>query len=300
MDVPISPELQSFLDYLKFEKRYSFHTIASYHSDLVFFFDFMLAQYETADIKEVQAPMIRGWLASMKEQGHSAKSINRRISALKSFYRFLQRKGFITATPTAMIVSPKVSKRLPVYVEVKDMNTLFSHIEFPDSWTGRLERLVFAMFYATGMRLSELTAMKEMQVDVSKQQLKVLGKGNKERIIPMAPDLKMLLTAYLRDKKDTFCDNANEFLLVNEKGSALYPRYVQTVVKKYLQMVTTIEKKSPHVLRHSFATHLMNNGAELNAVKELLGHSSLAATQIYTHNTIEKLKDIHAKAHPKA
>jgi integrase/recombinase XerC len=156
------------------------------------------------------------------------------------------------------------------------------------------------MFYATGMRLSELTNMKEMQVDVSKQQLKVLGKGNKERIIPMTPDLKLLLIAYLNEKKDFFSNETFEHLLINEKGRALNPRYVQTVVKKYLQLVTTIEKKSPHVLRHSFATHLMNNGAELNAVKELLGHSSLAATQIYTHNTIEKLKDIHAKAHPKA
>ncbi len=300
MDHPVSSELQSFLDYLKFERRYSFHTISSYRSDLDFFFVFMATQYEVAHIKEVQAPMIRGWLASMKEEGHSSKSINRRISALKSLYRFLQRKGMVTSTPTSMIVSPKVGKRLPVYVEAKDMSTLFSHIEFPDSWAGRLERLIFAMFYATGMRLSELTNMKEMQVDVSKQQLKVLGKGNKERIIPMTPDLKLLLIAYLNEKKDFFSNETFEHLLINEKGRALNPRYVQTVVKKYLQLVTTIEKKSPHVLRHSFATHLMNNGAELNAVKELLGHSSLAATQIYTHNTIEKLKDIHAKAHPKA
>lgn len=300
MHSPISSELQSFLDYLKFEKRYSIHTISSYHSDLDFFFVFMADQYEVSNIKEVQAPMIRGWLASMREGGHSAKSVNRRISALKSFYRFLQRKGIINAVPTAMIVSPKVSKRLPVYVEMKDMDTLFSHIEFPDNWTGRLERLIFAMFYATGMRLSELTNMKEMQVDISKPQLKILGKGNKERIIPMAADLKMLLTGYLKEKKDVFNGACNEWLLVNEKGKALHPRYVQSVVKKYLQLVTTIEKKSPHVLRHSFATHLMNNGAELNAVKELLGHSSLAATQIYTHNTIEKLKDIHARAHPKA
>jgi integrase/recombinase XerC len=300
MNNPISSELQAFLDYLKFEKRYSFHTISSYHSDLTFFYEYMLTQYELTHIREVHASMIRGWLASMKEQGHSARTINRRISAIKSFYRFLQRKGMIAATPTTMIVSPKVNKRLPVYVEVKEINILFTHIEFPDSWSGRLERLIFAMFYATGMRLSELTGLKGTQVDLSRNQLKILGKGNKERIIPMASDLKALLSAYINEKKERFADLLNDFLLVNEKGRELHPRYVQTVVKKYLQLVTTIEKKSPHILRHSFATHLMNNGAELNAVKELLGHSSLAATQIYTHNTIEKLKDIHAKAHPKA
>jgi integrase/recombinase XerC len=300
MDYPISSEQLAFMDYLKFEKRFSLHTIESYGSDLTFFYEYMLTQYEITHIREVQASMIRGWLASMKESGHSARTINRRISALKSFYRFLQRKGMITTTPTSMIVSPKVNKRLPVYVEVKDINTLFSHIEFPDSWSGRLERLIFAIFYATGMRLSELTGLKETQVDLSRNQLKILGKGNKERIIPMASDLQALLKNYIKEKKEFFIEHTTDHLLVNEKGKALYPRYVQLVINRYLQLVTTVEKKSPHVLRHSFATHLMNNGAELNAVKELLGHSSLAATQIYTHNTIEKLKDIHAKAHPKA
>jgi integrase/recombinase XerC len=293
-------ELSAFLDYLKFEKRYAKNTIESYGSDLNFFFSFMFSQYEITNPAEVHASMIRGWLASMKEQEQSAKSINRRISSVKSFYRFLQRKGLICNTPTAMIVSPKVNKRLPVYVEIKDMETLFQHIEFPDSWTGRLERLIFALFYATGIRLSELTGMKEMQVDHYKDQIKILGKGNKERLIPMARDLKQLLKAYEQERKEKFGLDPEGILLINEKGKPLQPRYVQTVVKKYLQMVTTIEKKSPHVLRHSFATHLMNRGAELNAVKELLGHNSLAATQIYTHNTIEKLKDIHARAHPKS
>jgi len=293
-------ELQAFLDYLKFEKRYARHTISSYASDLAFFYEFIAAQYELERAADIQASMIRGWLASMKEQGHSAKSINRRISAVKSFYRFLQRKGIVTNTPTAMLVAPKVSKRLPVYVEVKDLETLFSHVEFPDSWTGRVERLIFALFYATGMRLSELTGLKETQVDLSKQQLKMLGKGNKERIIPMTSELKKLVDDYIVEKKTVSSDLSAAHLLVNDKGKPLHPRYVQGVVKRYLSLVTTIEKKSPHVLRHSFATHLMNNGAELNAVKELLGHSSLAATQIYTHNTIDKLKEIHARAHPKS
>ena len=293
-------QLQLFLDYLKFEKRYALNTIESYHSDLRFFLSFMFSQYEVADLREIHASMIRGWLASMKEQGQSAKSINRRISAVKSLYRFLQRKGLIDNTPTAMIVAPKVNKRLPVYVEIKDMETLFQYIEFPDNWTGRLERLIFALFYATGIRLIELTGMKENQVDFYKNQLKILGKGNKERLIPMATELKLFLQDYLKEKKQKFNPEEDGHLLLTDKGKPLQPRYVQLVVKKYLELVTTIEKKSPHVLRHSFATHLMNKGAELNAVKELLGHNSLAATQIYTHNTIEKLKDIHARAHPKS
>jgi integrase/recombinase XerC len=300
MELSNISELQAFLDYLKFEKRYARHTISSYASDLAFFYEFIGAQYELDRAADIQASMIRGWLASMKEQGHSAKSINRRISAVKSFYRFLQRKGIVTNTPTAMLVAPKVSKRLPVYVEVKDLETLFRHVEFPDDRTGRLERLIFALFYATGMRLSELTGLKETQVDLSKQQLKILGKGNKERIIPMTSELKKLMEEYIAEKKSVSADVHVENLLVNDKGKSLHPRYVQGVVKRYLSLVTTIEKKSPHVLRHSFATHLMNNGAELNAVKELLGHSSLAATQIYTHNTIDKLKEIHARAHPKS
>jgi integrase/recombinase XerC len=300
MDTTPSSELLAFIDYLKFEKRYAQNTVESYASDLHFFYEYMQAQYEITAISEVQASMIRGWLASMKEEGHSAKSINRRISALKSFYRFLQRKGLLISTPTAMISAPKINKRLPVYVEIKDLETLFRHVDFPDSWTGRIEKMVFAIFYATGMRLSELTGLRESQVDFSKSALKILGKGNKERIIPMSAELKRLLQEYVKEKQLNFKELTHEYLLVNEKGKSLTPRHVQTIVKKYLTLVTTIEKKSPHVLRHSFATHLMNNGAELNAVKELLGHSSLAATQIYTHNTIEKLKDIHARAHPKS
>ena len=300
MELSNISELQAFLDYLKFEKRYARHTISSYASDLAFFYEFIGAQYELDKAADIQASMIRGWLASMKEQGHSAKSINRRISAVKSFYRFLQRKGIVTNTPTAMLVAPKVSKRLPVYVEVKDLDTLFRHVEFPDNRTGRLERLIFAVFYATGMRLSELTGLKETQVDLSKQQLKILGKGNKERIIPITTELRNLMEEYISEKKSIATDVSVENLLVNDKGKPLHPRYVQGVVKRYLSFVTTIEKKSPHILRHSFATHLMNNGAELNAVKELLGHSSLAATQIYTHNTIEKLKEIHSRSHPKS
>jgi integrase/recombinase XerC len=291
---------QPFIDYLKFEKRYSPHTIIAYQDDLELFFQFLRANFGEPALKEISATFVRSWLAYQKEKGDSAKTINRRISSLKSFFKYAMKTGSLTATPMTTVVSPRISKRLPSFVEEKSMSVLFAHVEFPDSWEGQVNRLMLMLFYSTGMRLSELVHLKETQVDLSKNNLKILGKGNKERLIPINDDLKKELKQYLSAKKKKFSDLSDECLLVNEKGRGLHPRYVQTQVKHYLSLVTTAEKKSPHVLRHTFATHLMNNGADLNAVKELLGHSSLAATQIYTHNTIEKLKDIHKKAHPKA
>jgi integrase/recombinase XerC len=196
------------------------------------------------------------------------------------------------------VVSPKISKRLPVFVEEKNIDTLLTHVEFSDDRKGQTEKLVLELFYATGMRLSELINLKESQVDAAYQQIKVLGKGNKERIIPVSKPLLQALQQYMANKPAAL--KTLPLVFINEKGKALQPRSVYAFVKQYLGLVTTVQKKSPHILRHSFATHLMNNGADLNAVKELLGHSSLAATQVYTHNTIEKLKDIHKKAHPKA
>ncbi|MEQ1798412.1 MAG: tyrosine-type recombinase/integrase [Lacibacter sp.] len=293
-------EADSFLEYLKFEKRYSPHTIRSYQDDLTFFFEYLAAEYAELSIKDIKSTFIRSWLAKQKEKGASAKTINRRISTLKSFFKYQLRQEVIETSPMTTIVSPKQSKRLPNYVEQKDTEVLFEHVEFPDNWEGLMNKMILELLYCSGMRLSELISLKETQVDLHKNSLKILGKGNKERIIPFSYEIRTDLEQYLKEKKNQFGETAAEFLLVNEKGNKLYPKYVQLVVKKYLSLITTIEKKSPHVLRHTFATHLMNNGAELNAVKELLGHSSLAATQIYTHNTIEKLKDIHKKAHPKA
>jgi integrase/recombinase XerC len=198
------------------------------------------------------------------------------------------------------VVSPKQNKRLPQYVEKKDTDTLFSHIEFPEDWTGKTESLILKLLYNTGMRQAELIGLKEQQIDFAKSSIKVLGKGNKERIIPISSELINTLKEYINDKKKEIKNPDETHLLIRENGQKLYPKWVYNAVKKYLTLVTTIEKKSPHILRHTFATHLSNNGADLNAVKELLGHSSLAATQIYTHNTIEKLKDIYKKAHPKA
>jgi integrase/recombinase XerC len=210
------------------------------------------------------------------------------------------RTGNLEQTPMSNIISPKVNKRLPVYIEQSDIGILLSDVEFPDTWSGLTDKLVITIFYNTGIRLSELVNMKESQIDFSNRSIKILGKGNKERIIPVSPQMSNEIKKYVANKRDELEQSDKNFLLVNSKGKKLYPKYVYLCVKKYLGAVTTIDKKSPHVLRHTFATHLANSGAELNSVKELLGHSSLAATQVYTHNTIEKLKDAHKKAHPKA
>ena len=290
----------AFLDYLKYQKRYSQHTIISYQNDLETFFGFLQNQFEESTLEGIKPTYIRTWLAQLKSQGITSKTINRKISSLKSFFKFQLKQGLLTASPMATIITPKVGKRLPQFVEKKDIDTLFNHVEFPDNWRGNTERLILLILYNTGIRQAELIGLKENQVDAGNGAIKVLGKGNKERVIPVSNNLLKEMVKYMQEKKKQFGEPGNGFLLVNEKAKKLYPRYVYNVANKYLSLVTTIDHKSPHVLRHTFATHLTNNGAELNAVKELLGHSSLAATQIYTHNTIEKLKDVFKKAHPKA
>ncbi|THU32942.1 integrase [Niastella caeni] len=293
--------IQPFLDYLKFEKRYSPHTILAYEEDLRQLFTFLNEQFnmQAPALSEISATFIRSWLASLKESKNSARTINRKISSLKSFFKYYLRTGQLEQSPMTTIISPKTPKRLPVYVEQKDTNTLFQHVEFPDTWEGKTDHLILAIFYNTGMRLSELVNLKESQVNTAANVIKVLGKGNKERVIPVSPALIKEINEYMVLKCSATELPNRVYLLVNDKGRKLYTKYVYLAVKKYLSVVTTIDKKSPHVLRHTFATHLTNNGADLNAVKELLGHSSLAATQIYTHNSIEKLKEVYKKAHPK-
>ncbi len=294
------PIIQPFFDYLKFEKRFSQHTIISYQTDLVAFFDYLQLTYNGVPLEELSHIYIRSWLASLKDAGMAAKSINRKISSLRSFFKYQMKTGLMDQTPMTKINAPKNEKRLPKYVAKKDVDTLFNHVEFPDDWKGKTDRLIFLVFYNTGMRLSELINLKEGSVDFYNSSLKVLGKGNKERIIPMSNKLANEIKSYLSFKKEQGIQNENGLLLVRQKGKKLASRSVYDTVKYYLSLVSTVEKQSPHILRHSFATHLTNNGADLNAVKELLGHSSLAATQVYTHNTIEKLKNIYKQAHPKA
>ncbi|MEO5984573.1 MAG: tyrosine-type recombinase/integrase [Ferruginibacter sp.] len=291
--------IQSFLNYLKYQKRYSQHTILAYESDLTAFFDFVQVQFNESEVKAFVPAYIKTWLAGLKEHKISTKTINRKISSLKTFFKFLLREQLLTADPMETIISPKVSKRLPQYVEKADINTLFTNIVFPDTWAGKTDKLILQLLYNTGMRQGELLGLKDNSIDAGNGTLKVTGKGNKERIIPLNNHLLNDIRAYV-NQKNKLPDADGIFLLVNQRGKKLYPKYVYLAVKKYLDLVTTISRKSPHVMRHTFATHLSNNGAQLNAIKELLGHSSLAATQIYTHNTIEKLKDIHRKAHPKS
>jgi integrase/recombinase XerC len=300
MQQSVAQHIQQFLDYLSFQKRYSRHTISSYQNDLTAFFDFLLTQFGETKLAAIKTTFVRSWLAELKEQRMESKSINRKISTLKSFFKYQLRQQTITVSPMTPIISPKVNKRLPQFVDKKDVTTLLTDVEYPDTWTGKTDQLILHLFYNTGMRQAELTGLKEADISKSNSTIKVLGKGNKERIIPVSNQLIQKMQDYMDDKRKELEAFDKTILLVTASGKKLYPRYVYSAVNKYLNMVTTIDKKSPHVLRHSFATHLMNNGADLNAVKELLGHSSLAATQIYTHNTIEKLKDIHKKAHPKA
>ena len=292
--------LQLFIDYLKFEKRFSVHTIRAYHDDLIQFADFLEKQFDIQDILQVESAFVRSWLASHKDSGNSSKTINRKISTLRSFFKFSLKHGLIEQSPMAKIIAPKNEKRLPQFVSENHIDTLFTHVDFGDDFTGKTDRLLLLLFYNTGMRLSELINLHEASFNFSTNTVKVLGKGNKERIIPVNAALIEAVKEYGDLKKLLPVEVCAKNLLVTEKGKALQPRTVYRTVKKYLSQVTTLDKRSPHILRHTFATHLTNNGADINAVKELLGHSSLAATQVYTHNTIEKLKNIHQKAHPKA
>ena len=290
---------QSFFSYIEFEKRYSKHTLEAYKSDLEQFTLF-LAKNESNDAPFATHHDIRNWIVSMMEQKVTARSINRKISTLKSFYKFLMRKGEIKKSPLSKVQSPKTSKRLPVFVELPGIEKLLKEVEFPEGYVGLRDKMIIELFYGTGIRRNELIHLKETDVDTYNAQIKVLGKGNKERIIPIHPGLRASIKNFVEEKKRLLETHSEPYLILSEKGNKMKPTEVYHIVNKYLNMVTTVDKKSPHVLRHSFATHLMNNGADINAVKELLGHTSLAATQVYTHNTIDKLKEIYRQAHPKA
>jgi integrase/recombinase XerC len=300
MPITQSYPIQEFLNYITFQKRYSENTILSYQNDLKSFFEFIFLEYSITDIKEISTSMIRTWLASLKENKISSKSINRKISSLKSFFRYQLRTRNIEVSPVVSISSLKVNRQLPSFVDEKDIDDLLKNDFFPSTFKGQTDYLIFEILYQTGIRRSELITLKEKDIDRSSCIIKVLGKGNKERLIPVN---KQLLTAsddYISVKRKQFSDSAENFLLVNKNAKKLDPKYIYNIVKENLGKVSTNQRKGPHSLRHTFATHLINNGAPINAIKELLGHSSLAATQIYAHNTIEKLKEVHRQAHPKS
>lgn len=250
------------------------------------------------ELTEIKPVYIRSWLADIKENGLVSKSMNRKISTLKSFFKFYMAEGAVSKSPLATLISPKMNKKLPVFLDEKATGVLFEKIVFPETFKGLTDHLIHSLLYETGMRLSELIGLQEKNIDIFNTQVKVLGKRNKERILPVSKNLLKEIETYIEEKVKKSI--RTEVLFATESGKPLYPKYVYNTVKHYLSLCTTIRKKSPHVMRHTFATQVLNNGAALNDVKELLGHSSLAATQVYTHNTIEKLKEVFAQAHPKA
>jgi integrase/recombinase XerC len=290
-------QIDSFFDYLTYEKKYSVHTITSYKNDINQFIAFISPNEEAFPITEINYQQIRAWVASLLKDKIAAKSVNRKLSALKSFFKYLQRQQIIEVNPMAKISGPKTPKRLPVFVDEHQMENLFANVNLKKDLMVLRDRLILDLFYQTGIRRAELTHLKELDLDLFNSTIKVLGKRNKERLIPISLPLKRNLESYLQVKKEL--NLSNPMLLVSEKGNTLSEQTVYNTVKKYLSQVTTIQKKSPHVLRHTFATHLLNNGADINAVKDLLGHANLSATQVYTHNTIDKLKKSYKQAHPR-
>ena len=288
---------EQFLEYLQYERRYSINTIEAYKRDLTQFFTYLKEQFEIEKTEDIGHIQIRSWIVSLMDEKNTARSVNRKISTLKSFYKFLLRKEIITKNPLNKIINPKTAKRLPVFIDEKKINNLFNTELFDDSWAGRRDKLLLEILYQTGIRRAELIGLKDTDIDSYNLQIKVTGKGNKERLIPISQTLADEMKNFVQEKKTQ--NIACNSLLVNNRQCTLLPHEVYAIVKKYLTQSTTIDKKSPHTLRHTFATHLLNQGADINAVKELLGHSSLAATQVYTHTTIEKLKEIYKQAHPR-
>lgn len=289
-----------FLQYLQYEKRFSENTILAYRKDVEQFIAFLKETYSLALVNEVRHFHIRSWVIDLLEQGLTPRTIRRKLSTLKTYFRFLLKHKQIEENPMLKVVIPKVGKRLPVHVQEHEMAQLFERAAFTEDFPGQRDRTMLELLYATGMRRAELLGLRLQDVDFGQRVIRVLGKGKKERLIPFGTALREQLQAYLDVREATFPDNGEAHLLLTDKGAKLYPKFVYNTVKRYLSLVTTLEQRSPHVLRHSFATHLSNNGADLNAIKELLGHANLAATQIYTHNSIEKLKKVYQQAHPKA
>jgi len=292
---------ERFIQYIKFEKRYSPHTVAAYQSDLDQFFKFLNDPDPTVnDPAEITYMHIRNWMVQLMSS-MTARSVNRKIATLRKYFKFLLREGVITNNPASKIQSPKNLKHLPVIVEDAKLSAMLNDTQvFADSFEGLRDKLILETLFGTGIRLAELVTLKESDINIYEGTIKVLGKRNKERIVPINHELKLLLEKYLEVKKSQNFHNNSLTLIVTNRGADAYPKFIYLIVQKYLSNISTQNKKSPHVLRHTFATSLLNRGADLNAIKELLGHANLSATQVYTHNSVERLKSIYKQAHPKA
>ncbi|MFW6364384.1 MAG: site-specific tyrosine recombinase/integron integrase [Bacteroidota bacterium] len=292
---------ENFVKYLKYERRYSEHTVRAYINDVEQFFDYMEDEgfsHNVEDNKAVES-LIRKWLIKLLEEKRSDRTINRKFSALKAYFKYLRIQGKIEGNPASNIYLPKISRKLPHFVDEEQMNMLLDQDKFTNDFAGCRDKLIIELLYQTGIRLSELINIKSSDVDFNQNQIKIFGKRRKERFIPVTGELIELIKRYKQIKALTFPAIDDKYLIVTDKGKKLYEKFVYRVVKKYLGIVTTMEKRSPHVLRHTIATHMLNRGADLNAIKELLGHANLSATQIYTHTTFEKLKKIYKQAHPR-
>ena len=292
--------IETFIKFLTYEKRASPYTITSYRNDLLQFHAFLQHHAPGLPVESADHPEIRAWIVDLANKKNKARTINRKVSTLRSFYKFLQGRDYIKKNPTHKVRALKAHYPLPHFVQENDLFALLDQFEFTHDFPGYRDRLLLEMLYGTGIRLSELINLESTNVDCTKRTIKVLGKGSKERIVPMHDSLLPLIAQYKVEWKKHFGGDISPFFLVTDKGDPCYPMMVYRTVRKYLDEHTTIDKRSPHVMRHTFATHLLDNGADLNAIKDLLGHASLAATQIYTHNSVEQLKQIFDQAHPKA
>ncbi|MDB4061126.1 tyrosine-type recombinase/integrase [Vicingaceae bacterium] len=288
--------IKEFLNHLQKNRRYSLHTIKAYESDLAQLQNYLNTQYEI-EASQANSSSLRSWVIHLLEKGTQNKSVNRKISTLKSYYKFLLKEGQISSNPTDKLISPKVASPLPHFVREVEMNSLLDEFQFEESFKGIRDKMILELLYSSGIRLSELINLQLSDLNLSESQIKVLGKRNKERIIPLHRMLLNSIKIYLIEREKVVIDSN---LLLMDSGKKMYAKFVYRKVNYYLGQVTTSSKKSPHVLRHTFATHMLNNGAELNTIKEILGHANLSATQVYTHNTIEKLKNIYKQAHPRA
>jgi integrase/recombinase XerC len=290
-------QIEEFSNYIQNERRLSPHTLTAYQTDLRQFQDFLEETLILKSFTEGTYNEIRMWIIHLKENEISNRSINRKISTLKSLYKYFITKQKVKVNPMLKIIAPKQSKKLPVYFDQKLLNNLFNSEVFTNDFIGIRDILIMELLYGTGMRLAELINIK--QTDIDNLEIKVLGKGNKERIIPITKNIASFISLYNEKRKKEFTTRNNDFLLLTNKGDKLYEKFVYRIVNHYLGLVTNEKKKSPHTMRHSFATNMLNNGAQLHTIKEILGHANLSATQVYTHNTIERLKDAYKKFHPK-
>ena len=286
---------EKFIDYLSSEKRFSKHTITSYSVDIDQFLLFLSNKYQIRkEISDISFQIVRSWIASLLEKGILPRSVVRKISTLRTYFKFLIREEYIHENPMLKIVSPKSKKRLPLFIEEDKIESLLNEIDFDDGFIGERDKLIIELFYVTGVRLSELINIKISDINITNNIVKVLGKRNKERLIPLSVRTKDHLQYFIEKY------NIDNYLFTKKDNKRVYTKLVYRVVKKYIGKISSINKKSPHILRHTFATHMLNNGADINAIKELLGHANLSATQVYTHNTIDKLKTIYKQAHPRA